>query len=80
MDHPQGQDRLLKLSCEAKFKWFLPKDIAFPWILLHVSGIHSHPPPPPVKIPSHILSGILLAIRKMNEPDTIFGKFQLIIY
>ena len=64
------------MSCDVKFKWFLPKDTTKPWILLYVNGTHSHPPPPPIKIPSEILSGILKALQRINDPDETFGEFS----
>jgi hypothetical protein len=54
----------------------VPKDILHcPYFLFTSHGIHTHPPPPPVKQPADIMDGIKNLIREIREPNLTLSKF-----
>jgi hypothetical protein len=56
--------------CTATFNIMIPSDLeAFPYYLFTSTGIHTHPPPPPAKIPGEIADEISYIIRDMQNPD-----------
>src|ERR1043165_6673491 len=73
--HPQGTGRLVIQDCEVKFDLIIPQDTTrYPYWLFNSKGIHTHPPPPPVRTPEAIVEEIRGAIQKINDPSLSVGN------
>jgi hypothetical protein len=75
IDHPQGQGSIKKATCQVKFEIFKPLDQeAYPYLIWVSTGIHTHPPPPPIKIPIQYCTEIFSILRRINNPTLTTGK------
>jgi hypothetical protein len=79
IDHPQGQGKLEKMSCQVIFNIFRPVDLqSTPFIIWVSTGRHTHPPPPPSRSPRQYLNEILKVIQQMRDQDLISSTLFLI--
>lgn len=73
--HPQGAGKMQKMTCNVRFRIYIPEDLeACPYAIFLSTGIHTHPPPPPNKPPQLIMDEILDLIRRMQNPDLTLSK------
>lgn len=57
--HPQGQGKLVHHGCDVKFHWLIPQDLKqCPYLVFISYGTHTHPPPPPEKLPKDIVNDL----------------------
>lgn len=69
ISHPQGYGKLQKISCQVKFEYIVPLDInKTPFVIFLSKGIHTHQPPPPIKTPIEILTGVIQVIKRLATP------------
>jgi hypothetical protein len=81
MFHRQGQGALLSKKCDVKFHFLWPENfIITPYIILISKGVHSHPPPPPVKPPSRILQEVVAVIQRMNTLTLTGSMLRINLY
>jgi hypothetical protein len=65
---------LIILGCKVSFDVLIPVDLQeCPFILFLSRGTHTHPPPPPNKLPQEILGEILDMIKRRQSPDLSTG-------
>nr|XP_036574499.1 uncharacterized protein CTRU02_15524 [Colletotrichum truncatum]XP_036577385.1 uncharacterized protein CTRU02_12618 [Colletotrichum truncatum]XP_036580232.1 uncharacterized protein CTRU02_09877 [Colletotrichum truncatum]XP_036586904.1 uncharacterized protein CTRU02_03492 [Colletotrichum truncatum]KAF6780942.1 hypothetical protein CTRU02_15524 [Colletotrichum truncatum]KAF6784356.1 hypothetical protein CTRU02_12618 [Colletotrichum truncatum]KAF6788064.1 hypothetical protein CTRU02_09877 [Col len=69
-------ETILQITCSVKWNFWVPLDLeATPVILLTSHGVHLHPPPPPVRAPAGIISGLQQVVQKINQPRTGLNAF-----
>ena len=63
----QNQEILFSKKYDIKFHFLWSENFIITlYIILISKGVHSHPPPPPVKPPSRILQEVVAVIQRMN--------------
>ncbi|OJD22190.1 hypothetical protein ACJ73_06466 [Blastomyces percursus] len=76
IDHIQGRGKLVHQKCNVIFDILIPIDLEnSPYIALRSHGLHSHPPPPPSRIPVNITRDIAQVIHQMKDPDLTLTLF-----
>ena len=79
--HHQGPGKLLSKSCNVKFHFYIPQNLEqSPYVILVSTGIHTHPPPPPVKPPSQIVRALVTVIQQMNTLNLTGSMYWFYIY
>ncbi|KAK4196455.1 hypothetical protein QBC40DRAFT_351776 [Triangularia verruculosa] len=74
----EGQGQMNTLSeCDVKISFLVPVDLVqTPYIIIASHGIHSHPPPPPKKVPSDILIGLMEVMDGIGREDITVGQLH----
>lgn len=71
--HSHGQGKLVHQDCDVKFHWLIPQDLKnCPYLVFISYGTHTHPPPPPDKLPKDIVNDLTKLIM-----DCRLESFQL---
>lgn len=59
---------LIKTSCSVIFHKYEPLDLdSCPYVVMVVKNTHSHPPPPPHRVPSHLQEDLKKLIKSSND-------------
>ncbi|WPH03339.1 Hypothetical protein R9X50_00621600 [Acrodontium crateriforme] len=74
--HENGGGAMIKTGCSVRWHIFIPDDLdQTPYITFTSHGIHSHPPPPPSRIPNRYATDIRMLIQRMGSDDLTFTRF-----
>ncbi|CAB4418704.1 unnamed protein product [Rhizophagus irregularis] len=65
------QGSIIQKTCGVKYSKIIPLDIkSCPYVILISKGIHSHPPPPPSRVPLTICSRLQELIHQANDNNS----------
>jgi hypothetical protein len=65
------QGPIIRRTCGVKYSKIVPLDIEkCPYVILISRGIHSHPPPPPSRVPITVRVRLQELIRQANDDTT----------
>ncbi|KAI2780986.1 hypothetical protein F4815DRAFT_468655 [Daldinia loculata] len=75
-DHPQGKGNMVNRKCDCRYQVFIPEDLdIMPYILVVCTGRHTHPIPPPDKLPETLRQEIWELITKTGTSKLTLPVF-----
>jgi hypothetical protein len=78
--HESGSIKLEQAICHSHFDLFIPENWdRFPYMMLVTRGRHSHPPPPPTRLPKDIADEVLKVLEKEESLTLTTSKYILSI-
>jgi hypothetical protein len=73
------QGSMIQKTCGVKFHKLIPLDLEkCPYVILVSKGIHSHPPPPPCRVPTGIRIRLQELIRQASSDASDITPTQII--
>ncbi|ORY71282.1 uncharacterized protein BCR38DRAFT_470281 [Pseudomassariella vexata] len=80
--HPQGKGKIIELSCQCEYDFYIPLDLDLhPYVLCVCHGTHRHPIPPPSKLGSKLYTETWDLIQRIADPRlrcTLFLKNPIV--
>jgi hypothetical protein len=71
---------MVKIGCEVTWRVIIPHGDLIPYIIIASFGIHSHPPPPPSRIPPPILAKLVQTLDSTINRTQGLSKLLLMPY